>query len=160
MPYIIDGNNLVGSSPDIALEDPGAREKLLTIIQQFQEARKSSVTIVFDGAPWGGVRREEASSKLTVLFPREGCTADDEIRDILDGFNYFKDVVLVTSDRALKSFAKNKGARTVNSIEFHFELKRYSHIQSRKTEKKKRIEVQLSDNEVDLWMKIFENPGR
>lgn len=157
MPYIIDGDNLIGSSPDISREDANARPQLIALVRAFQENKNSNVTIVFDGAPQNGVRREEVRAKFCVVYPRNGSSADDEIKSILDHLNYFKDVVLVTSDRALKDYAKNKGAKTVNSIEFYYELKRVSRISGKKEESRKRIDAELSDMEVDQWMKIFEN---
>lgn len=159
MPYVIDGNNLVGCSPDISLKDPNARDRVIRIVKRFQENRNNSVVIVFDGAPDAGVRRWEESTKLTVIYPKGGNTADDEIKEILDGFHYFKDVVLVSSDRELKTFAKKKGARTVNSIEFYYELKRFSHIHVKREESQKRIEAELSDSEVDQWLKVFGAPS-
>lgn len=157
MPYIIDGDNLIGSSPDITQEDPDARTKLISIVQNFQERKNSNVTVVFDGAPQSGVHREEVRTKFCVRYPRNGSNADEEIKHILDGLNYFKDVILVTSDRDLKDYAKKKGAKTVNSIEFYYELKRISRISGKQEESRKRIDAELSDMEVDQWMKIFEN---
>jgi predicted RNA-binding protein with PIN domain len=157
MPYIIDGDNLIGSSPDISKEDPDARTKLVSIVRNFQENKKSNVTIVFDGEPQNGLRREDICAKFCVRYPRYGSSADDEIKRILDGFNYFRDVVLVSSDRDLKDYAKEKGARTINSIEFYYELKRVSRVSGKKEESRKRIDAELSDMEVDQWMKIFEN---
>ena len=156
MPYIIDGDNVIGSSPDISLEDPKARPKLIYIIRKFQENKKNNVTIVFDGMPENGVQREEIGEKFCVLYPHPGSSADDEIKRILNGFNYFKDVIVVTSDRELRNFAKKKGAKIINSIEFYFQLKRISRIHGKKEETKKRIDTQLSDIEVEQWMKIFE----
>jgi len=156
MPYIIDGDNLIGSSPDISLEDPQARSKIIAVVRQFQENKNSNVTIVFDGAPQSGVRKEELYPKFCVAYPHSGASADDEIRQILNQLNYFRDVILITSDRELKSYAKKKGAKTVNSIEFYFELKRVSRISGKVEEKQKRIETELSDQEVDQWMKIFD----
>ena len=137
MPYIIDGDNVIGSSPDISLEDPKARLKLIHIIRKFQENKKNNVTIVFDGKPENGVQREDISEKFCIRYPLAGCSADDEIKRILNRFNYFKDVILVTSDRELRTFAKKKGAKIVKSIEFFFELKRISHIHGKKEESKK-----------------------
>lgn len=156
MPYIIDGNNLIGSSPDILINDPEARSKLIHILKKYQENRKNNVVVVFDGEPENGVQREDIGAKFCVRYPQNGSCADDEIKRILDKFNYFKDVTLVTSDRDLKAFAKKKGAKTINSIEFYFQLKRISHIFGKKEESRKRIEAALSDREVDHWMKIFE----
>jgi predicted RNA-binding protein with PIN domain len=156
MPYIIDGDNVIGSSPDIFLEDPKARPKLIYIIRKFQENKKNNVTIVFDGMPENGVQREDINEKFSVCYPLPGSSADDEIKRILSGFNYFKDVILVTSDRELRNYAKKKGAKIINSIEFYFQLKRISRIHGKKEETKKRIDTQLSDTEVEQWMKIFE----
>jgi len=156
MPYIIDGDNVIGSSPDISLEDEKSRLKLIYIIRKFQENKKNNVTIVFDGVPEGGVQREDISEKFCVLYPPAGSSADDEIKRILDSYSYFKDVIVVTSDRELRNFAKKKGAKIVNSIEFYFQLKRISRIHGKKEETDKRIDAQLSDIEVEQWMKIFE----
>jgi predicted RNA-binding protein with PIN domain len=155
MPYIIDGNNLVGSAPDIPSGDPEARTKILYLVEKFQEDKKNNIIVVFDGEPRTGVRREELSTRFSVLYPQYGNTADDEIREILDGFTNCKDVVVVSSDRALKALAREKGARTINSIEFYYELKRFSHIRGKKEASQKRIDAEISDREVDLWMKIF-----
>jgi uncharacterized protein len=156
MPYIIDGDNLIGSSPDISLEDPQARSKIIEIVRQFQVNKNSNVTIVFDGAPQNGVRKKDIYAKFCVVYPHNGASADDEIRHILNQLNYFRDVILITSDRELKIFAKKKGAKTVNSIEFYFDLKRISRISGKVEEKQKRIEAELSDQEVEQWMKIFD----
>jgi predicted RNA-binding protein with PIN domain len=155
MPYIIDGNNLVGCFPDISLDDPEARSRLLSVVRKFHENKKNNIIIVFDGEPDEGVRKQMTSSKFTIVYPEIGHSADDEIKEILSGFNYYKDVVVVTSDRELKTFAKKKGAKTINSIEFYFELKRFSHIYGKKQENQKRIDAELSETEVDQWLKIF-----
>ncbi len=119
MPYIIDGNNLVGSSPDISLDDPEARAKILYIVRQYQNNRKNNVVIVFDGDPGSdeinGVPGD--ASKFSIVYSRHGNSADNEIKGILDRLNYYKDVTLVTSDKNLKSFAKKKGVKTVNCRE-------------------------------------------
>jgi predicted RNA-binding protein with PIN domain len=156
MPYIIDGDNVIGSSPDISLEDPKARPKLIYITRKFQENKKNNVTIVFDGMPESGVQREDISEKFCVRYPPAGSSADDEIKRILSGFSHFKDVIVVTSDRELRTYAKKKGAKIINSVEFYFQLKRISRIHGKKEETEKRIDAQLSDTEVEQWMKIFE----
>jgi len=156
MPYIIDGDNLIGSSPDLSGEDPDARSTLIQAVHNFQENRSCNVTIVFDGKPESGLKREDIHSKFCVRYPEFGSSADDEIKLILDTLHYFKDVTLITSDRDLKSYAKKKGAKTINSIEFYFELKRISRRSGKQEEFRKRIDTEVSDGEVDQWMKIFE----
>lgn len=156
MPYIIDGNNLLGCAPDLDLNDPEAKTNIIFTIGKFQADKNTNVIIVFDGAPHNGVRRQDITSKFTILYPHYKCSADDEIREILCGFTYFKDVVLVSSDRELKAFAREKGAKTINSIEFYFELKRFTHIRGKKEADQKRIDTKISAREIDHWMKIFD----
>ena len=66
-----------------------------------------------------------------------------------------KETVLVTTDRELKSFAKEKGIRTINSIEFYFILKKAFVSQGKKEETLKRVNTRVSQNEVEQWLKIF-----
>jgi predicted RNA-binding protein with PIN domain len=155
MPTIIDGNNLIGSSPDISLDDPNARKKILHLVRKYQETTNSNLIIVFDGGPEPTLQTENSRVKVSVVFPGLGSSADDEIKKILDGYSDFKSVILVSSDRDLKSFAKNRGAKAINSIEFYFELKRVYRLNGAKEEKLKRIHSKLSEQEVDQWLKIF-----
>lgn len=155
MPYIIDGNNLIGSSPDMSLEESGVRQKTIQMVRRFQQNRNNKVIVVFDGEPDGTSHRQELGSKFLVVYPRYGQSADDEIKHILDSYNDFRDVVLITSDRELKSYARKLGARTVNSIEFYFKLKREYRETGKREESQKRIDTRLSEREVDQWMKIF-----
>ncbi len=155
MPYIIDGNNLIGCAPDFSLGDPEARGKMVSIIRKFQENKNTKVTVVFDGEPQGSERLNPINAKLTVVYPRYGFSADDEIKRILKGYQHVKETVLVTTDRELKTFAKELGVRTVNSIEFYFLLKKNSLSHGRKEETLKRVNTRVSQNEVEQWLKIF-----
>ncbi|MBN2347152.1 MAG: NYN domain-containing protein [Candidatus Aminicenantes bacterium] len=155
MPYIIDGNNLIGCAPEFSLGDPEARGKMITLVKRFQESKNTKVTLVFDGEPQGGDARQPINSKLTVAYPRIGLSADDEIKRILEKYQHVKETVLVTTDRELKSFAKEKGVRTVNSIEFFYTLKKVSVSQGHKEETLKRVNARVSQSEVEQWLKIF-----
>jgi predicted RNA-binding protein with PIN domain len=155
MPYIIDGNNLIGCAPDFSLSDPEARGKMVSIIKKFQESKNTKITVVFDGEPQGSELRNPINAKLIVVYPRYGQTADDEIKRMLENYQHLKETILVTTDRELKSFAKEKGARTINSIEFYFTLKKVFASQGKKEETLKRVNNRVSPNEVEQWLKIF-----
>lgn len=156
MPTIIDGNNLIGCSPDISLEDSNSRSEIVSILKKYQKNRKSKIIIVFDGEPDHFFQEGNPSEKIIIRFPDIGESADDEIKKILDGYTYFRDVVLVTSDRELKDLARKKGAKVINSIEFYYELKRVYRATGKIELKQKRIDAELSEGEVDQWLKIFE----
>ena len=157
MPIIIDGNNLIGSSPDISLADPNSRKKIIQLIKKYQENKNNNILVVFDGEPFGDLHIQPISDKLTVMFPKYGSSADEEIKKLLDSYNDFRDVMLVSSDRELKTFAKRKGSKVINSIEFYFELKRLSHFFGKKEERQKRINLKLTKTEIDQWLKIFDD---
>ncbi len=155
MPYIIDGNNLIGCAPDLSLADPEARGKIVSIIRKFQESKNTKVTVFFDGEPQGSERLNPINSKLMVVYPRYGLSADDEIKKILENYQHVKETILVTTDRELKNFAKEMGIRTINSIEFYYTLKKISVSHGRKEETLKRVNTRVSQNEVEQWLKIF-----
>jgi predicted RNA-binding protein with PIN domain len=157
MPTIIDGNNLIGSSPDISLGDPLAREKMLQLIKNYQKNKNTNLIIVFDGKPDSIYHDQSSEEKLSVVYPGFGYSADDEIKKILSGYSDYKTVTLVSSDRELKDYAKKMGAKTINSIEFYFELKKVYRISGNRQEKLKRIHGTISKQEVEKWMKIFDN---
>ena len=85
MPIIIDGNNLVGSFPELSLEDPTSITKILRIVKNFQENRNNNVIIVFDAVPEGDLPVGNSSGKFSVVFPKFENTADDEVKNILNG---------------------------------------------------------------------------
>lgn len=155
MPYIIDGNNVIGGSPDLVQSEGGSRQKMIDMVVQFQKQRKNSVILVFDGARGDEQVPTGADGRFSVLFPQEGESADDLIVRLMNEYTNCRDVVLVSSDKKLKDLAKEKGGRTLNAIEFYYDLKRANRIQDRREEKEKRIHGEISDNEVDHWMKIF-----
>jgi len=155
MPYIIDGNNLIGSSPDIKIEDIDGREKIIALAEKFQGRKKNNVLLVFDGEPKNAAYENAINNKFKVIYPRFGMSADEVIKNILDEYNNFKDVILISSDRDLKTFAKKKGAKTINSIEFYYELKRSYKIANKVEKNNKKIDIEVSTNEVDHWMKVF-----
>lgn len=111
--------------------------------------------VVFDGAPDDAIHEDVRSKKFAIRYPQYGLSADDEIRRVLESYTSVRDVILVTSDRELKSFAKDKGIKTINSIEFYFELRRTYRQLGKREAKQKRIDTEVTPSEVDTWLKIF-----
>jgi len=156
MPYIIDGDNLIGSSPDFSKDDAEVHDKLIHLLKHFQETRKNNVIIVFEKEQSNCVYKDNIHPKFSVFYPKKDSSLLFEIKRILDTFHNFKNVTLVTSIRELKEYAKDKGAKTINTIEFYFELKRALRLDGQKEESQKRIKTELTEHEIDHWMKIFE----
>ncbi len=155
MPYVIDGNNLIGFSPDIEYDAPDSRIRLIDLIKKYQSVKKNNIILVFDGEPENGPHYQKYSNKFRIIYPNYGESADEVIKKLLNEFSTLNDVMVITSDRELKQYAKDKGAKVINSIEFYHEVKRFAKFYKKKKMSDKRINIKLSEKEVDNWLKIF-----
>jgi predicted RNA-binding protein with PIN domain len=118
MPYLIDGNNLLGSWGGPALGGDG-RHEVVRRVAAFCRARGARAIVVFDGAPFRPEAAEQHLGALTIRFPPEGRDADSLIREILDAAPEARDLVLVSSDKPLYSYARTRGARALRSQEWN-----------------------------------------
>ncbi len=117
---MIDGYNLIRQSPHLsqfeALDLERGREALLERLAVYAKVRGHKITVVFDG--WGNphLKSKELTQRgIKVIFTRRGETADDWIKRRL---KEFKEAVVVSSDREVKSWAERMGAFSISSDEF------------------------------------------
>jgi predicted RNA-binding protein with PIN domain len=151
MPYIIDGHNLIGALPDIALDDAQDERALLELLQPLSQRENRSIYIYFDRGNIGG-RNSYTVGRLHIHFSVPPRTADDAIVTQLrsigrEGPNW----VVVTSDREILIEAENAGARTMTSREFIDELLSQNHA-GQASEKPDRP---LSEQDIDAWEALF-----
>ncbi len=118
MPYLIDGNNLLGSWGGPAIRGDG-RVEVVRRVAEFCRARGAQGILVFDGAPFRPELGDQALGRVTVRFPAEGRDADSVIRDVLDRAARPAEIVVVTSDRALYSYARTRGASVLRAHEWN-----------------------------------------
>lgn len=118
MPYLIDGNNLLGSWGGPAVPGDG-RVEVVRRVAAFCRARGAKATIVFDGAPFRPDVGDQALGGVSVRFPPEGRDADSLIREIVDGAARPGELVVVTSDRPVYSYARTRGARVLRAHEWN-----------------------------------------
>src|SRR4030067_3565369 len=82
MPYLIDGHNLIGSMPDINLDDPEDEIRLIQMLDRFLFKVRKSATVYFDQRGPGAQRRFK-SGRLQVEFITSPHTADHAIQNRL-----------------------------------------------------------------------------
>lgn len=118
MPYLIDGNNLLGSWGGPA---PGQdrRGEVVRRVAAFCRARGARATLVFDGAPLRGEFPAQDLGPVAVRVPAPGSDADTVIRELVDAAPAPRDFVVVTSDKALYSYARTRGARVLRAHEWN-----------------------------------------
>lgn len=116
MPFLVDGNNLIGR----VLGKPSGTEEERRAVQRTIAARVrsggSSVILFFDGEPAAG-KREGWLGGLTVRFSGSR-SADDAIVEAVERSKARRDCHVVTDDRALAERARARGARALSTADF------------------------------------------
>jgi predicted RNA-binding protein with PIN domain len=153
MPYLIDGNNLLGSWGGPGDEDDG-RAQVVRRVAAFCRARNVKATVVFDGHP---LRPDMASQELGLLslrVPPQGQDADTVIRELVERAPRPAELIVVTSDKALYSYVKTLGASVLRAHEWN-SLERRALSGARGASSA--AESEKPDHEVDVegWLKKF-----
>ena len=116
--YIIDGNNLIGKIPDLhGLDKKVLRAKLAFILERYFYNKKVKVSLHFDGFANAQIR----ARGLKIIYS-ENRIADDKIRDEISYAKNPKLITLVSSDNALRDFAKKNSCTIISSEEFNREM--------------------------------------
>jgi predicted RNA-binding protein with PIN domain len=138
MPYLVDGDNLLGTWPGRKRSD-AERRSLAIDLQRLAHRWRRRVTVVFDGtAPTA------ESAGAGVRFAGPGQTADEVILTLLRTQLDRGGWLVVTSDRSLGDQCRYLGARIERCDRFR---KRMREVDDR--EKPER------EDDVDFWLERF-----
>ena len=118
MPYIVDGNNLLGSWGGPRGEDD-RRAEVVRRLAAFCRARGVKATVVFDGHPLRPEMAAQELGALTLRVPPPGGDADTVIRELVERAARPSELVVVTSDKALYSYVKTLGAAVMRVHEWN-----------------------------------------
>jgi uncharacterized protein len=154
MPYLIDGHNLIPKL-GLRLDSIDDEAELIAVLQEFCRLEQRQVEVFFDGAPatQAGTRKLGA---ITAHFVRQGTTADDAIRNRLKKLGKgARNWIVVSSDRQVQAEARALHAEVVSSDSFAGMLKH-----ARNSAPKANSDRKLSPQEVDDWLKLFEERRR
>jgi predicted RNA-binding protein with PIN domain len=149
MPYIVDGNNVMGQKPGWHRDRPKARRALLEQLARFGRARQVRITVVFDGAPDRDTPEGSAFQGVKILFAEMGSDADSRIEQLVESSPDPRGLIVVTSDRRLAFAVRTGGARTVRSGEFRREVERV--LSSKQAEDGEEYELE----DVNGWLRYF-----
>lgn len=120
---LVDGYSLLHNWPELARGKPrysaAAREELIRLLTQYQDASGTPITIFFDGsgAP-AGVGKNEAGAAVEVLFSKAGQTADDMIERAAYRFQPYGEVLAVTDDHAERDTVIALGGTAASCLNF------------------------------------------
>jgi hypothetical protein len=150
MPYLIDGHNLIPKL-GLRLDSMDDEMELIAILQEFSRLERRQVEVYFDGAPTphAGTRK---LGTVTAHFVPLGTTADDAIRSRLKKMGKSaKNWTVISSDRQVQAEARAAQAEVISSDSFAGTLKHARNTSPKPTNNRK-----LSNQEVDDWLKLFE----
>jgi predicted RNA-binding protein with PIN domain len=115
---VIDGNNLLGSWGGPQGQND-RREEVVRRVAAFCRARGARAILVFDGHPLRPDMEAQDLGPLRLRVPPPGQDGDTVIREIVDGTARPADLIVVTSDKALYSYAKTAGASVLRAHEWN-----------------------------------------
>ncbi len=150
MPYIVDGNNVMAQIVGWHRDKARARRGLIHDLALFIAQRRVKLKVVFDGAPDDEFPEGLKYKGVHILYARPGSDADSRIMELVLNSSFKRDLIVVSSDRALTSFVKRQGARTMASGQFRRLLEAAAGIANTK-EKSGRGE----NVDVDEWLEFF-----
>jgi predicted RNA-binding protein with PIN domain len=150
MPYLIDGHNLIPKL-GLRLDSIDDEMELIAILQEFCRQTRKQVEVYFDGAPAPHAGTRKHGSVTTHFVPIKS-TADNAIRNRLKNMGKSaKNWIVVSSDHRVQLEARDVRAEVISSDAFASTLK-----QARNTAPKPTDNRKLSSQEVDDWLKLFE----
>jgi len=151
MPYLIDGHNLIPKL-GLRLDSMDDEMELIAILQEYcRVERKKQVEVYFDGAPapHAGTRKHGV---VTAHFVPQTTTADNAIRNRLKKLGKAaKNWVVISSDHRVQLEARTAQAESIPSEIFAMTLREARNSAPKPTENRK-----LTSQEVDDWLKLFE----
>jgi predicted RNA-binding protein with PIN domain len=128
---LVDGYSLLHNWPELAEGQPRhserARDALVDMLQQYQDACGTPVTVFFDGR---GPRQSQGLGKkktaatagsapaVEILFSRSGQTADDLIERAAHRFQAYGEVLVVTDDFAERDTVSAVGGMVASCANF------------------------------------------
>ena len=150
MPYLIDGHNLIPKM-GLRLDSMDDEMELIAILQEYCRIERKQVEVYFDGAPTqqAGIRKH---GSVTAHFVPLKSTADNAIRQRLKTMGKSaRNWSVVSSDHRVQLEAREARAEIISSDVFASTLKQARNSAPKPTDNRK-----LSSQEVDDWLKLFE----
>lgn len=144
MPFIFDGNNIIGQSAAQSRADPGPRRAFLDLLGRCAAARRAKFTVFFDGDP---AERTLPPRGVQVRYSAP-LSSDQAILNAVAGARRPGELIVVTNDRSLSARCREAGARVMDWGEFSARLARRLPQSAGEPQKEEAVDL-------DEWSKFF-----
>ena len=163
----VDGYNVVNSWPDLKQKKDfsfeGARQTLIDKLHNYGVFKDCKIVLVFDAYKVIGnlEKKEEINKNISVVFTKDGETADNYIERNVNALGRKHEIVVVTSDNLEQQIVFQRGAVRMSSLEFYNEILNIEKSIKYKSDKNKIAQKNsISDNIDDKTAKILEEIRR
>ncbi len=126
---IIDGYNVIRSSgfaDDYSFNKlENQRNTFISLLSDYASSSSNRVSVVFDAANTDSLHWTRGQvDGVDVYYSSGGQTADDLIKDLVEGAQNPRDCMVVTSDKEIQYFARSLGASIVSARDLYAKLKK------------------------------------
>lgn len=163
----VDGYNVVNSWPDLKQRKDfsfeAARQTLIDKLHNYGVFKACKIVLVFDAHKVMGnlEKKEEVNKNISVIFTKDGETADSYIEKQVNYLGRKHEIVVVTSDSLEQQTIFQRGAVRMSSLEFYNEVVKVEKSIKIKGDKNKSINRNsISDNIDENTAKILEEIRR
>lgn len=124
----VDGYNVINSWPNLKSEKDhsleGARKKLIDILHNYGVFNDCKIIIVFDAykVHKSLENKEQINKNITVVFTKDGETADAYIEREVHSLGRRFEIYVVTSDSLEQQIIFQRGAVRISSLEFYSQV--------------------------------------
>jgi predicted RNA-binding protein with PIN domain len=120
---LVDGYSLLHRWPELAEGAPRyserARDALAEVLQQYQDACGTPITIFFDGqGPRRSRPKNQSTRAVEILYSNSGQTADDLIERAAHRFQPYGEVLVVTDDFAERDIVSGANGLVASCANF------------------------------------------
>jgi predicted RNA-binding protein with PIN domain len=121
MHILIDGYNLIRQSVSLKRFErqslDAGRKALIARLADYRKRKEHRITVVFDGWESGPAQEErDYSCGIQIIYSGRGVKADDVLKRITASTD--EEILVVSSDREISSYATRRGKATLSSAEF------------------------------------------
>lgn len=125
-------------------------------LRRYRARTGHQLTVVFDAGQSYQPADKKKQGGVTVQFAPHGQTADRLIEQQVRRVKNPQAMIVVTSDRSVQQAARQMGVRVVTAQEFSQQLLNLSTGSAAPADEDAQADLQLSADEVEEWLSIFE----
>lgn len=154
MPVLIDGYNLLRAAQKILEQGDFADADLCVVLCEFLRRVHDNGTIVFDGIGPPNKQGLMGLDRLEVIFSGRNVEADSVIEQYIRENSAPKRLVVVSSDRRIRTAAKRRKCPDISAGDFWLQICNTVEKQLPTPEPKAK-RIGIGEKETDRWMKAF-----